>query len=458
MRPDHRRQPVAERGWVGDRAGADDKAVEIVVVVLTLDLVDRGARGEVVFRRGGDAERDGRRDPPLLDANQLHPRPQPRLDLGAQRREFVARDQIGLVQDHQIGAGQLVGKHLFEWVVVRDRRIRRPLPRDRVRVVGEAALGRRGGVDNRDHAIDRRASADLRPGEGLHQRLRQGETRGLDHDMAGRLGAVDQPRQGRQEIVGDGAAQAAIRQFDDVVLGAGRVAAAEQEFAVDAKLAELVDDDREPVAGGVGQQVPHQAGLAGAEKAGNDRRRNTPHRSGSLQHERQSRRDKDDAVGEPGDLLVQPARRVAKPAAQRRLRHQPHADFVGDQHHRPRSVAQGRMQCRDLRLNRPFRQHHIRQPQGQAIDQQGPLGRRLGRDRRGERERRLDGAPERTPARPMRGDARRHLGVSRLGGGAIGAVRRGRLDEAFGMAALAGARAAQHQGYRRKRHAVRHRR
>ena len=56
---------------------------------------------------------------------------------------------------------------------------------------------------------------------------------------------------GRHEIVGDRAADAAVGQLDDVVLGAAGIAAAEQQLAVDADLAELVDDQRDAAAAGM---------------------------------------------------------------------------------------------------------------------------------------------------------------------------------------------------------------
>ncbi len=63
---------------------------------------------------------------------------------------------------------------------------------------------------------------------------------------SGRFVAVEQLLHGRDEIVGDGAADAAIGEFDDVVLGAGLRAAALQHVAVDAEIAEFVDDQRDP--------------------------------------------------------------------------------------------------------------------------------------------------------------------------------------------------------------------
>src|SRR5260370_31064112 len=74
----------------------------------------------------------------------------------------------------------------------------------------------------------------------------------------------------RHELVRDRAAQAAVGELDDVVLRAGRVAASFEDLAVDADVAELVDDDREPPAPGILQHVADQRRLAGAEKAGDD--------------------------------------------------------------------------------------------------------------------------------------------------------------------------------------------
>ena len=74
----------------------------------------------------------------------------------------------------------------------------------------------------------------------------------------------------RHEVVGHGAADAAIGQLDDVLLRAGLDAAALQDLAVDADVAELVDDDGEPPAAGVFQEVADQRRLAGAEEAGDD--------------------------------------------------------------------------------------------------------------------------------------------------------------------------------------------
>ena len=216
VRPDRGGEPGAERRDIGKRAGIDDETVEIVVVVFAFVLVQRRPRRKIVLGGGSEPERHRRRDPALLGRDQLDPRPQARLDLGPQLRQGGGVEKIGLVQDDEIGAEKLVGEHLFERIVVVDRRIGAALPGDRLRIVGEAPGRDRRRVDHRDDAIDRHAGADFGPGEGLDQRFRQREAGGFDDDMAGRLGPLDQPGQGRQEIVGDRAAQAAVGQLDDI--------------------------------------------------------------------------------------------------------------------------------------------------------------------------------------------------------------------------------------------------
>jgi len=79
------------------------------------------------------------------------------------------------------------------------------------------------------------------------------------------------PRQqffdGRNEIIGHRAADAAVGEFDDILLRTVGVRAGFQDLAVDALAAELVDQYSELLAIGVGQEMPDQRGLAGAEKA-----------------------------------------------------------------------------------------------------------------------------------------------------------------------------------------------
>ena len=151
-----------------------------------------------------------------------------------------------------------------------ERRVGRALLGDARRIVGEAPLGDGGGVDHRDDAVDRELRAQVRPVEGFDERLRQGEARGFDDDMIRLRLAREQRRDRGREIVGDRAADAAIGEFDDRLFRAGRVGAAPDEIAVDADVAEFIDDEREPPAAGIGHEMADQRRLAGAEKAGDD--------------------------------------------------------------------------------------------------------------------------------------------------------------------------------------------
>ena len=106
--------------------------------------------------------------------------------------------------------------------------------------------------------------------EGLDQRLRQREARGLDQDVLRRLGTGEQRLEGRNEIVRHRAADAAVRQLDDGVLCATLDAAGGQERLVEADITELVDQDGEAPALRVLDHVADQRRLAGAEEARDD--------------------------------------------------------------------------------------------------------------------------------------------------------------------------------------------
>ncbi len=74
-----------------------------------------------------------------------------------------------------------------------------------------------------------------------------------------------------QEIVGDGAADAAIGEFDDSFLAAGKIATAIQHFRIDADIAKFVDDEGEAAAVGIFHEVANKGRLPRAKKAGDDR-------------------------------------------------------------------------------------------------------------------------------------------------------------------------------------------
>src|SRR6056297_2128918 len=88
--------------------------------------------------------------------------------------------------------------------------------------------------------------------------------------MIGGILTVQQLFQRRYEIFGHGAADAAVGQFHHVILGAAFDAAALEDAAIDAKIAEFVDNKRDALAIRVFQHVANEGGFPGAQKTGDD--------------------------------------------------------------------------------------------------------------------------------------------------------------------------------------------
>jgi hypothetical protein len=127
-----------------------------------------------------------------------------------------------------------------------DRRIAGALRGNHLRAVGEATGRDCRAVDHRDDAIDRQFRADRRPVERLDERLRQRQPRGFDDDVIRPVRQRQQRLDRGDEIIGDGAAEAAVGELDDVFLRARLDAAGAQDVAVDADVAEFIDDQRQP--------------------------------------------------------------------------------------------------------------------------------------------------------------------------------------------------------------------
>ena len=137
-------------------------------------------------------------------------------------------------------------------------------------IIGEATLRQGLGIDHRNDAVDCHPRLDFRPVEGPYQGLGQSQARGFDHDVLRWIFAVQQLAHGGHEVIRHGAADAPVGEFDHVLVATAVNPAASQDFAIDADVAELVDDERDAAALGVLQHVADQRGLAGSEKAGDD--------------------------------------------------------------------------------------------------------------------------------------------------------------------------------------------
>ena len=88
--------------------------------------------------------------------------------------------------------------------------------------------------------------------------------------MCSTSGAGEDGVERGDKVVGDGAAETAVRKLDDVLFRAGFVAAAFQDFAVDTDVTELVDDDSKSPSLRMGQNMADQRRFSRAEKAGHN--------------------------------------------------------------------------------------------------------------------------------------------------------------------------------------------
>ena len=160
--------------------------------------------------------------------------------------------QVGLVEQHQVGLREL--RTRFGHVA----QLRRKLP-----CIGHA-----------DHAVQPRVLAQqVIEVEGLHHRCRVGQARSLDHDAVETTGTAHQIAGHTDQVAAQLAADAAVVQLVDLVLGP------DDKRAVDAEFAVLVDDHRIALALGTAQQTVQQRGLARAKKPGQHGHRNESHQN-----------------------------------------------------------------------------------------------------------------------------------------------------------------------------------
>ncbi len=128
-------------------------------------------------------------------------------------------------------------------------------------------------IDDRDDGIEPGPAAHvLVDEEGLGDRRRVGQARGLDQDRIEAALAFHQPFDDADQIAAHGAADAAVVHLEHFFLGI------DDEIVVDAKFAKLVDDDGKLPAVLLGQQAIEEGRLSGAEVSGQ-------HGDGDLIHE-----------------------------------------------------------------------------------------------------------------------------------------------------------------------------
>src|SRR5210317_541772 len=170
-------------------------------------------------------------DDPRSGGDELHQL----LDSG----KLVRADQVRLVEHHDIRNPDLAARQSGH------------LPLE---------LGQLFDVYHGQDAVEGEDVRELRLEKGIQDWNRIRDTAQLDEQMVGSLGPPQQPEASPDQIIADGAADAAVGKLDGVVLDP------DDELGVDIDRAKVVDEDRGAHTVVAAQNVVEQRRLPGAQK------------------------------------------------------------------------------------------------------------------------------------------------------------------------------------------------
>ena len=149
-------------------------------------------------------------------------------------------DQVGLVEQHQVGEGHLLGR-LVELVDVL------------LEVLG---------VHHRHDGVERELVLQLVvEEERLRHRARIGHAGGLDEDVVELVAPLHELAEDADQVAAHRAADAAVVGLEQLLFGA------DHQLVVDADFAEFVLDDRDALAVFLGEDAVQQRGFSGAKEA-----------------------------------------------------------------------------------------------------------------------------------------------------------------------------------------------
>jgi len=188
--------------------------------------------------------------------------------------ELVCLEQIGPADQHHVCSPELFPKQLVDRIAVVQAWIGLALGLEGLGIGHHMATCQRLPINNGDHRMHAGAGTDLRPAEGGHQRLGQGETTGFNNDAIESVSPRKQILHGGQEVILHRAAETAVGKLDQasIKLLIRAESAGSDQGPIDPDLAEFVDHHGQSLAA-VQEQLAQKRGFASTEKTGHHRDR-----------------------------------------------------------------------------------------------------------------------------------------------------------------------------------------
>ena len=221
--------------------------VVVVVIVIVIVIVIVMMLIKLCRIAALQAQQQSRWHLTALHRNHRNPRADQGAEALAKPIDLDRLKYISAAEQHQIRRFQLILEELFDVAEVIKVGISLALGLQGCRITHHAASGQGFAIHHGHHPAHSGTGANLGPAKGLHQRHRQSKSAGFHHDAVKLISPLKQGLHGGQKFILHGAAEAAVGQFHDAALKLllGTEPAAANQVAIDADLAEFVDQHRQ---------------------------------------------------------------------------------------------------------------------------------------------------------------------------------------------------------------------
>ena len=176
---------------------------------------------------------------------------------------------VGPAHEHEVSGFQLILEQILDRPQVIEAGVRPALGFHRLAITHHMTCGKGFAIHHGHHRMDAGTGPDSGPAKRGHQGFGKGQSAGFHHDAVEVVGPLEQAEHGGQELILDGAAEAAVGKFHQAAVEFFGLteAAGGQQVTINADFTELVDQHGE-LQTALQQQVTQQGGLAGAQETG----------------------------------------------------------------------------------------------------------------------------------------------------------------------------------------------